>query len=358
MRSVREARGEGVQVTQAHYAFLAALVVTALLTPLCRRLAVGTGALAQPTSRSVHTRPMPYLGGLAIAGGFILALLAVPQPELAKLPLIVGGIFVLALGVLDDLKELRPKLKLLGQLAAALVLVLGGVRISHLTNPLGDMFTLGYLSVPFTVIWVVGLMNVVNLSDGLDGLAAGISTIASLTLLFVALQQGQAHMVVATAALAGSTLGFLPFNFSPARIFMGDAGSMFLGYALAALSIQGTLKSATAFALIIPILALGLPMFDAFFAVLRRASNGRPIYQADRGHLHHRLLQLGMSQRQVVLLMYAVSATLGLAATLVTTFDLRQGGIMLLAIGGGGWLAGKKAGVLELGKETDRQRSA
>ncbi|MEW6522510.1 MAG: MraY family glycosyltransferase [Bacillota bacterium] len=342
-------------MSQAYYAFFIALIIACFVTPLCRRLAMRTGAMVVPVQRSVHSKPIPHLGGLAIAAGFMAAILIIRPAELATVPMITGGLLVTGLGVVDDVKELRPKVKLLGQVAAALVLVMGGVRINYLTNPLADVFALGWLSIPFTVLWVVGVINVVNLSDGLDGLAAGVASIAAFTLLYVAWHQGQPHMVVATAALAGSALGFLPYNFNPARIFMGDAGSMFLGYILAALSIQGTLKSAAAIALLIPVLALGLPIFDAFFAVVRRASNGKPIYEADRSHLHHRLLHLGLSQRQAVVLMYGVSAMLGFAAILMTALNLRQSGMMLVGIIGCGWAVGKKIGILDLRQEKDVQ---
>ncbi len=334
-------------------AFIIAFFIALFATPGCRWLALRVGAVVVPGERSVHREPMPYLGGLAIAGGFAGALFLVGSGDFARLPVLLGGGFILLLGIFDDVVCLRPWVKFLGQLAAASVLYLGGVQIGYITNPLGGLLVLGWLTLPITLAWVVGVVNVVNLSDGLDGLAAGISSIASLTLLYVAWQQGQPGVALAAAALSGSTLGFLPYNFNPARIFMGDGGSMFIGYVLAAIAMQGTLKSTAAIALLIPFLALGVPMFDAFFAVLRRAANGRPIYEADGGHLHHRLLHLGMSQRQVVISMYLGSLLLGLSAALMTALDPRHGGLLMVTVVGFMLAVGKKVGILEIKQEKD-----
>jgi UDP-GlcNAc:undecaprenyl-phosphate GlcNAc-1-phosphate transferase len=329
-----------------------AFVVTLFATPLCRRLAMRTGALVVPAARSMHSQPVPHLGGVAIGAGVIAALVTMATGgELPVAVVVVGGLLILVLGVIDDFRPLCPRTKLLGQLVAALVLVVGGVRVSFLSNPFGDMIIIGYWGIPLSIAWVVALTNVVNLSDGLDGLAAGIVSIASLTLLYVAWHQGQPHIVVATAAVAGGALGFLPHNFNPARIFMGDAGSMFLGYILAAISIQGAFKGAAAVTLVVPVLALGLPMIDFLFAVLRRAANGKPIYEADAGHLHHRLLRLGLSQRQAVVLLYVVSMVFGATAMLMTALNLRQSGMLLVVLVGAVVGAGKKAGILELRQE-------
>jgi UDP-GlcNAc:undecaprenyl-phosphate GlcNAc-1-phosphate transferase len=191
-------------------------------------------------------------------------------------------------------------------------------------------------------------MNVVNLIDGIDGLAAGVSSISALTLLFVALRQGQPEIVIMTAAVAGATLGFLRYNFNPAKIFMGDAGSNFIGFVLAAISIQGALKSAAAVAVAVPVLALGLPIFDTFFAIVRRVESGRPIGQPDRGHLHHRLLDRGLTQRQACLVMYAISAVLGLSAVAMTVVQANEAVIILGCVGTGMFFAARRSGVLEI----------
>ena len=196
-----------------------------------------------------------------------------------------------------------------------------GVRIEWLNNPWGGYFYLNYLSIPFTVFWIVSFTNVVNLIDGLDGLAAGVSAIASVTVIMVALQQGLYPVAVITAALAGGIIGFIRYNFNPATIFMGDTGSLFLGYMLAAISIFGAVKSAATIALLVPAIALGLPIMDTAFAIVRRYKNGRPIFSPDKGHIHHRLLAMGFSQRQAVIFMYLISAGLCLTAVLLTEME-------------------------------------
>ena len=192
------------------------------------------------------------------------------------------------------------------------------MRIDFITDPFGDFIYTEWLAIPVTIFWIVGLTNTVNLIDGLDGLAAGVATIASVTIFLVALQQNILLVAVLTAALAGAAMGFLYYNFNPARIFMGDSGSMFLGYMLAGISVIGAVKCAATIALIVPILALGLPILDTTFAIVRRYRGGVPIFKPDRGHLHHRLMDLGFSQRQAVLLMYVISALLGLSAVALT----------------------------------------
>jgi UDP-GlcNAc:undecaprenyl-phosphate GlcNAc-1-phosphate transferase len=237
------------------------------------------------------------------------------------LGMLLGGTVIMIIGVLDDKYQLPAKVKLLGQIIAACVLIAFDIKIEWLNNPWGGYLYLEYLSIPFTIFWVISFTNVVNLIDGLDGLAAGVTAIASITVILVAVQQGVYPVAVLTAALAGGIIGFIRYNFNPASIFMGDTGSMFIGYMLAAISIFGAVKSAATIALIVPAVALGLPIMDTAFAILRRYTNGRPIFQPDKGHLHHRLLAMGMSQRQAVLLMYAISATLSVAAVVLTEVD-------------------------------------
>ncbi|NLP18117.1 MAG: undecaprenyl/decaprenyl-phosphate alpha-N-acetylglucosaminyl 1-phosphate transferase [Firmicutes bacterium] len=304
--------------------FILALSITYTLTPLMKKLAFRTGAVDYPDSgasgRRVHIRPTPRLGGLAIYLGFILPALTLIPIEGSRLyGLLLGASLVLLVGVVDDYRNLSPRLKLGGQLIAALVFIYLGNRVLWLSNPWAEgledaMWYIGPWAVPLTLLWMVGVTNTINLIDGLDGLAAGVTSIASITLLLVALQEGQGSIVVLTAALAGSTLGFLPYNFNPAQIFMGDGGSLFLGFVLAAIAVQGTLKSATVIALAVPMVALGLPIIDTFFAIFRRYRNGSPIFKADKGHLHHRLLERGLSQRQAVLFLYSVSGVFGMGA--------------------------------------------
>lgn len=303
------------------WAFLIALFVALIATPAVIVLAAKTGAMDAPDARKVHKGPMPRIGGLAIYCGFMAAILAMLNfadltQEIANgvIGLLLGGTLIVIIGLIDDYKNLPAKVKLLGQILAACVVVYFDVRIDVITDPFGDYLYLEYLAVPATVFWIVGLTNTVNLIDGLDGLAAGVSTIASITIMLVALQEDVMIVALFTAALAGAALGFLRYNFNPAKIFMGDTGSMFLGFVLAGISVIGAVKCTATIALIVPILALGLPIMDTTFAIIRRYRGGVPIFKPDKGHLHHRLLDLGFSQRQAVLLMYVISALLGLSA--------------------------------------------
>ncbi|HMM20876.1 MAG TPA: MraY family glycosyltransferase [Selenomonadales bacterium] len=328
-------------------AFTIALAVSYFITPHVKDFAIKAGAMDAPDDRKVHTRPIPRMGGLGIYLGFILAVMASMHISHEILGLVLGGTVIVIVGMIDDTRQLSAKTKLMGQIIAALVLILFNIRIEWLTNPFGDMIYLNYFSIPITILWVVGLTNTVNLIDGLDGLAAGVSTIASITILLVAWQQNFWTVAILTAALAGSALGFLQHNFNPAKIFMGDTGSMFLGYTLAAVSILGTVKSAATIALVVPIVALGLPIMDTAFAIIRRYSNGRPIFKPDKGHLHHRLLEMGLTQKQAVLLMYVISGCLGLSAIALTEVNKGFGAVIILLLLGGAFFGAKKIGVLK-----------
>lgn len=319
-------------------AFLLALSLALALTPVVRRLALAVGALDRPGERSVHGRPVPFLGGVAIflafAAAAAYAVSVSGLQDRSAIGILIGGTFILLFGIVDDYVAFSPKVKLLGQVAAALILIAFGVKIDYITNPLGEgLLPLGDWTIPLTIIWVVAVVNVMNLIDGLDGLAAGIAFLAAVTLTLSAWQlQQPATTVVAmlmAAALAGSVLGFLPYNFYPARIFMGDGGSMFVGFALAAVSVEGSLKSPAAMTLAVPVLALGLPILDTLLAILRRWRQRRPIGQPDREHFHHRLLQLGLSQREAALVMYLASGWLGISALAVTSVNTWLAAIIL-----------------------------
>lgn len=305
--------------------FVIALAVVLAVIPGVIILAVKTGAIDAPDARKVHKKPIPRIGGLGIYAAFMAAILIMmgsldlsAEDQQGLLGLLIGGTLIVILGLIDDYKNLPAKVKLLGQIVAACVLTAFDVRIDFITDPFGDYLFLEYLAVPVTVFWIVGITNTVNLIDGLDGLAAGVATIASCTIFLVALQQDVVLVAVLMAALAGAAGGFLCYNFNPARIFMGDSGSMFLGFMLAGVSVLGALKSAATLALIVPILALGLPILDTSFAIVRRYRGGVPIFKPDKGHLHHRLLDLGFTQKQAVLLMYVISGLLGLSAVMLT----------------------------------------
>lgn len=328
------------------FPFLLAALVSYILTPYIRKLAFLVGAVDRPDNRKVHKKIMPRLGGLAIYIAFMTA--AVASLEMTKdiVGILAGATVIVLVGVLDDKYQLPAKTKLLGQIFAACVLVLFDIRIEWVNNPFGGYFYLDYLSVPLTIFWVISFTNVVNLMDGLDGLAAGVSAIASLTVILVAAQMGYYHIAVMTAALAGGIIGFIRYNFNPATIFMGDTGSMFIGYMLAAISVYGAVKTAATVALIVPAIALGLPIMDTAFAIMRRYSNGRPIFQPDKGHIHHRLLAMGMNQKQAVLLMYAISAALGIGAVLWAEFDGFYAALIIAAIITAVAVGAKKIGIL------------
>lgn len=323
-------------------ALVGAFAATYFLTPVAKRLALRMGAVANPVSRSVHTAPTPHWGGLAIylAFGFGL-LIAQGLPQGDTLRILGIGLLALMLGAFDDLRDLSPRTKFLGQILVASLLVGVGVRIYFVSNPFtGGLIFLNEWSYPLSVLWVVAVMNVVNLTDGLDGLAAGICTIAALSALFVSARIGLVpDVTLMAAALAGAAAGFLPHNFNPAKIFMGDAGSMFLGFTLAAISMQGALKQTTTVALLVPIVALGLPITDTALSIYRRLRARRSIGDADRGHLHHRLLDLGMNQRQAVLLMWGVTAWLGVSAVLLSEVSAGLGFVLVIGLGLTGLLA-------------------
>ncbi len=343
-----------VRILQTYIvAFTIALAVAYFVTPHVMNLAIKVGAIDAPDERKVHKGMIPRMGGLAIYAAFILAVLASMHINREVMGLLVGGTVILIVGIIDDLKPLPAKVKLLGQIVAASVLVMFDIRIDWLTNPFGDMLYVDYLAIPLTIMWVVSLTNTVNLIDGLDGLAAGVSTIASVTILLVALQQNFWTVAILTAALAGSALGFLQHNFNPAKIFMGDTGSMFLGYMLAAISILGAVKSAATIALIVPIVALGLPILDTAFAIIRRYMSGRPIFKPDKGHLHHRLLEMGLTQKQAVLLMYVISGCLGLSAIALTEVNKTFGMLIIVVLISVACIGARKIGVLKATKSVE-----
>lgn len=308
-------------MSYAAIGIIVAFVLTAVAVPFVKRLAFAIGAIDQPNKRKVHQKVMPRLGGVAIFFGFWGSVILTQSNKEGLLPMAIGAMILLAVGIIDDMKELPAKVKLVGQILAASVVAIGGPRIEFVTNVINhesDMLSLAiWMSVPITIIWIIAIINAVNLIDGLDGLAAGISAIASLTMSIVALGNGQEQLAILLFILFGSCLGFLPYNFHPASIFMGDCGSMFLGHALAVFSLMGTAKSVTFISVVIPILILGVPIFDTLFAIVRRMLSGQPIFQADKAHLHHQFLKRGFSHRTTVLIIYALSAVLSVCALIM-----------------------------------------
>lgn len=328
------------------FPFMLAMFVSYVLTPYIKKLAFKIGAVDRPDNRKVHKKIMPRLGGLAIYIAFMIGCVASMEITWDIFGILLGGTLIVALGVADDVYQLPAKVKLLGQIAAACVLVIFDIRIEWVNNPLGGYFYLDMLSIPFTIFWVISFTNVVNLIDGLDGLAAGVSAIASLTVILVAVQMGYFHVAILTAALAGAIIGFIRYNFNPATIFMGDTGSMFIGYMLAAISVYGAVKTAATIALIVPAIALGLPILDTAFAIMRRYVNGRPIFQPDKGHLHHRLLATGMSHKETVLFMYGITAVLCIAAVLWAEMDGFYAALIIAVIMTAVAVGAKKIGIL------------
>ena len=337
-------------------AFVIAAGVALLITPGVILLAAKTGAMDAPDARKVHKKPIPRIGGIGIYAAFMVAMLSVlsfvdvtAEVKTEIIGLMVGGSLIVLVGVIDDYKNLPAKVKLVGQIIAAAVLVIAfDVRIDFITDPFGDYIYTEWLAVPLTIFWIVGLTNTVNLIDGLDGLAAGVATIAAVTIMMVALQQSIMLVAVLTAALAGAAFGFLYYNFNPARIFMGDSGSMFLGFMLAGISVIGAVKSAATIALIVPILALGLPILDTTFAIVRRYRGGVPIFKPDKGHPHHRLPDLAFTQRQAVLLMYVISALLGLSAVALTEVSNQLAIIIVCVVVVVVLLGAKKIGIFHM----------
>lgn len=326
-------------MVKAFIAFLIAVSVSYGVTPLVMRLAKLVGAIDVPRDeRRVHKVPTPRLGGLAIFLGFMAGLLYLTDIDSRLFGVLTGAAIIVVMGFFDDIKPLPAKFKFAVQVIAAAIAIHSGVRIESVNNPLSFIFKdsqyikFGIWSYPLTLVWIVGVTNAINLVDGLDGLAAGISTISAVTLLIAAVSTGQGFAAMLAAIVAGSTIGFLPYNFNPAKIFMGDTGALFLGYMLSVISVMGVLKSAAVFSILVPIFAIGLPIFDTLFAMIRRALSGKPMMEADKGHLHHKLLDAGMSQKQAVLTLYSISAILGFSAIALVEVTLKAALVLVFLV--------------------------
>ncbi|QHE53609.1 glycosyltransferase family 4 protein [Pontibacillus sp. HMF3514] len=297
-------------------ALIFCFIASILITPLVKKLAVKIGATDQPNHRKVHKKLMPRLGGLAIFLSFIIGILLFFPDSGYTWPVVIGSTIIIITGILDDMRELSPKLKIAGQLAAATVVVVGGVQVEFINLPFMEQkLEFGYLSIPITIVWIIAITNAINLIDGLDGLAAGVSAIALLTISGMAITMGNSFVVIVGFITLGSTLGFLLFNFYPAKIFMGDTGALFLGFMIGVLSLLG-FKNVTFFSFIIPIIILGVPISDTIFAIVRRFVQQKPLSSPDKSHLHHCLLRLGYSHPETVLMIYAMAALFSLAAVI------------------------------------------
>lgn len=315
--------------------FAVPLVLALFLTPVIRKLAL---RIQVPKSKEKF---VPELGGIAIYASFMVGLLiaVLLAPEKFQplqnrlLGLVLGGAVVLLVGVYDDVRGTNCLQKFLGQTAAALVAIFFGFKISLINHPFGEPLALGHFEIPVTLLWIVGISNAMNLIDGLDGLAAGVSSVTGLTLFLVAVYTGNIPTMFLTAILVGSVLGFLRYNFNPAMIFMGDTGSLFLGFLLALISIQGSSQTSAAVTILIPMIALGVPIVDTLYAIARRAVKGVNPLKGDKEHIHHRLLRLGLSHKQAVMLICGVSVVFGVIAFLLTSANDEFTAVLLMVVG-------------------------
>lgn len=311
-------------------------IASVLITPFVKKFAIAIGATDKPNARKVHQKIMPRLGGLAIYISFLIGYLILRPTDESAIPIIIGSFIIIITGVLDDRFELSAKVKLIGQLLAAGVVVLGGIQLEVINVPFVEkQLDFGVFSIPLTILWIVGITNAINLIDGLDGLAAGVSSIALITISGMAILMGDVFVTSMGLILLGSTLGFLVYNFHPAKIFMGDTGALFLGFMISVLALLG-FKNITMFSLIVPVIILGVPISDTFFAIIRRFVNKQPLSAPDKSHLHHCLLRLGYTHRQTVLIIYGIAAMFGLAAVIFSQATLWGAlfvmGVLLIAI--------------------------
>jgi len=320
-------------------ALLTALFISFLATPVVKTFAYRVGAIDVPRdSRRMHHEPIPRLGGLAIFIGFMVSILLFIKirGNTQMQSILLGAVVIVVLGVVDDIMNLPAMFKFVVQIAAALIPALNGVVIQAFSNP--NIFSdnlywvLGNLSIPITVLWIVAITNSVNLIDGLDGLANGVSAISAATMLVIAILVSESQVAIVMAALVGACIGFMPYNMNPAKMFMGDTGATFLGYILATMSIQGLFKFYAVISFAVPFLILGLPIFDTSFAFIRRIAHGQSPMHADRGHIHHRLIDMGLNQKQAVATLYVISAILGLSAVVLTTSSELKAMLLFLSL--------------------------
>jgi UDP-GlcNAc:undecaprenyl-phosphate GlcNAc-1-phosphate transferase len=323
------------------YGAAAAFLIVVLLTPAVGGMARMLGAVDRPDARRLNRRPIPRLGGLAIFLGILVPALAFLDLSDESRGVLLGAAIATVVGAVDDFRGLSPPVKLAGQVVAAAIPPMFGVWIDHFTFPFVGVVDLpAAIGVPLSMLFIVAVMNMVNFLDGMDGLAAGVCAIAGATYAILALSLGKADPAILSAVVAGACLGFLRHNFFPARIFMGDSGALCLGFILASVSIQGLLKTASTVVLLLPLLVLAVPIIDTSFVVARRLKHNRPVYSADRGHLHHRFLNIGFSQRRAAVTMWLWCASLAGAALATRFVPFREGGewhlgrtLTVLAIG-------------------------
>jgi len=309
------------------YGAAIAFLVVVLLTPAVGGMARLLGVVDKPDARRLNRRPIPRLGGLAIFLGILVPSLAFLDLSGEMRGVILGAAVACVVGAIDDFRGLAPVQKLAGQVLAAAIPTAFGVWIDHFTFPfIGAVDVPAWVGVPLTIVWIVAVMNMVNFLDGMDGLAAGVCAISGVTFAVIALSLGKVDAAVLSAVVAGACVGFLRHNFFPARIFMGDSGSLVLGFTLATVSVAGLLKTASTVVLFLPLLVLAVPIIDTSFVVLKRLKYRQPISTADRSHLHHRFTNIGFSQRRAALTMWTWTACLGAAALATRFVPFREGG--------------------------------
>jgi len=317
-------------------ALFVALVISCAVTPIVKQFATKIGAIDVPgEARRTHDHPIPRMGGLAIFLGFILSVVLFVKIDTQIRGILLGSVVIVVTGAIDDIISLKAWVKFIVQVAAAGIAVLHGLRIEVFTNPVqvgAGYFNLGAFSVPVTILWLVAITNSVNLIDGLDGLACGISAISGVMMLIISLLVAQSNVAALLAALAGACIGFMPYNMNPAKIFMGDTGALLLGYVLATVSVVGMFKTYALISFLIPFLVLAVPFFDTAFAFIRRILKGQNPMKADRGHFHHRLIDMGLNQKQAVAILYCVSAILGLTAVIIASSGRLKVLIFVIAV--------------------------
>lgn len=318
--------------------FILAFAVSLITTPVAMKIAPKIGAMDIPKDgRKLHKKAIPRFGGMGIFLGTMTSTIFFLWGSPKIIGVVLGGTLIYILGVVDDLKDLPAAVKFSWQTAVAVLMYSMGIKVRFIHNYFGDgILEFGtIICFVVTVLWIVGITNTINLIDGLDGLAAGVSIIAALSIAYVAYIHGEQFgfllVCFVMLAVAGGAMGFLPYNFYPAKVFMGDGGSLFLGFMIAILSVVGPLKRSTIIAVVIPVLVLGIPIFDTFFAIIRRLLNGQPIMKADKGHLHHHLMASGYGQLRAVLMLYGISADMGMAAVLVSR-ELYKDAFVLIVI--------------------------
>ncbi|MCD8914155.1 undecaprenyl/decaprenyl-phosphate alpha-N-acetylglucosaminyl 1-phosphate transferase [Staphylococcus simulans] len=294
---------------------LISMVVSVVLTPIVIKISKKLDIMDKPNYRKVHTKPVSVLGGTVVLFSFVLGIWIGHPIEREIIPLLIGMIIMYIVGLIDDVHELKPLYKLFGQCLAALVVVYHGVTIDFIQLPFGTI-QFGILSIPFTVFWIIAITNAINLIDGLDGLAAGVSTIAFMTIGFIAILQADIFIMMICSVMIGSLIGFLFYNFHPAKIFLGDSGSLQLGFIISFVSLLG-FKNITFFSLFFPMVILAVPFIDTLFAMIRRAKKGQRIMQPDKSHLHHKLLKLGYTHRQTVVLIYSIAIMFSISSIIL-----------------------------------------